>query len=409
MLAKARDLARTRAPQVSTAEGYLAVMSGFANGLYDKHLSFKPTLSISRPNWVGLIIARRGGRWIVADEDPWPGRARLKGATLASCDGRDADAVAKERLGGFRAEWSIDAQRGQAAPWLLIDERNPFILPLRRCTFSTDKGEQTIELEWQPVSRDTIIARLNKAAGIGSAGYGVRRVGAGWWVSMNALTANAPAVVEAARAVQSELRAAPFVVFDVRGNGGGASDIGNQLASILYGDDFLPATTQCPTTWRVSADNRARLESYPRLIGERLSPEARQALDTDIAAMRKAVADGQAFSRPLQPCRAAKPARHPHPRVYLLTDRVCFSSCLIVASMFRDLGALHIGEATDGNTHYQENRRFTLPSGLGTIGVQATVDVSLPRKVGPFVPDIAFDGDLTDTAAVEAWVQALAR
>jgi len=406
MLANAAAIARRRAPQVSTIEGYYAVMAGLSNGLYDKHLSYKPALSIARPGWVGVIIALRGGHWVVADEDPWPGRAPLKGAVLVSCDGRSADDIARERLGGFRAEWSIPAQRGLAAPWLLIDEHNPFLKPLQACTFASKDGPRDIALDWQPVSRDLIISRMNRAAGIGAAGYGVRRAGAGWWVSINELTDKAPAVIASARAVQAQLRAAPFIVFDVRGNGGGSSDIGDQLARIIYGANVIPPDSDCLESWRVSPENQALLDTYLAKLGDRLSPQARASITSEADAMRRASAAGQAFSRPLRQCRGAMPVIHARPRVYLLTDRVCFSSCLLVTRTFRALGAVQIGEATNANTYYQENRRVTLPSGLGNIGVQASVDLSLTAHVGPFLPEIPYPGDLTDTAAVQAWVLA---
>ncbi len=408
MLQAAYVLAKDRAPEVNTAEGYLAVMSGFSNTLDDKHLSFKSALNVARLNWVGLIMTLRNGRWIVADEDPWKGRLPLKGATLVSCDGRSADDVARERLGGFRADWSIPAQRTIAAPWLLIDESNPFFKPLKQCEFSTSTGTRNIDLDWDSVWRDGIISRINAARGTGAAGYGVKRFGSGWWISIQEFTAKAPEVIEAARAVHAELRSAPFVVFDVRGNGGGSSDLGDQLAAVLYGDSAVPPPDNCRSPWRVSPENQAHLESYPRLLGDRLSPEARSDIDQDIAAMRKARADGAAFSGPITICSHKKPQQHVAPRVYLLTDSVCFSSCLLVVERFRELGAVQVGSATNGNTNYEENRRVSLPSGLGTIGVQAKVELSHPSRVGPFEPDIPYDGDLGDTAALQAWIAAKA-
>lgn len=406
-LAEAHALARQRAPTVTTAGGYFAVMHGFSNMLEDKHLSFKPALSIARPEWVGLIMALRNGEWVVADEDNWPGRDPLVGATLESCDGIPVEQLARERLGGFRAEWSIQAQRGLAAPWLLVDEHNPFLEPLEECVFQTASGPRAIEMDWRPVSRDSIISRMTKAAGRGAAGYGVRRAGEGWWISIGEFTAKAPAVIERARSLQAELRASPFIIFDVRGNGGGASDLGDQLAQVLYGDDAIPADNGCPTVWRVSTDNLARLGSYPRLLGDRLSPSAKAMIASQIDAMRDAMAAGEPFSRPLRACgERPAPTVSQTPRVFILTDRVCFSSCLLVVQRFRELGAVQIGEATNGNTHYYENRREPLPSGLGTIGIQATVDLSEPARIGPFEADIAYPGDLTDTQAVEAWVLA---
>ncbi|HSI19364.1 MAG TPA: S41 family peptidase [Sphingomonas sp.] len=412
ILRTAHDLAQQRARQVTTYEGYLATMAGFSNALEDQHLSFKPVMQVARPNWVGLLLSLRHDKWIVTDEDPWPGRAPLKGAILTGCDGRSAEEVARERLGGFRAQWSIWAQRAMAAPWMLIDERNPFLHELKQCSFMTATGPRTIEMDWQPIARDAIAQRITKAAGIGAAGFDVRPVGKGWWIAMGELTRNAPAVVAAAKAHQAAIRTAPFVVFDLRGNGGGSSDLGTQIARVIYGDDVLreDAPADCPTAWRVSADNQALLESYPKILGDRLTPQANAEIQADIDAMRAAAAQGRAFSHPIGACRSTmtiKPPLHPR-RVFLLTDRRCFSSCLIVVQGFRALGATQIGEPTNGNTRYQENHPLPLPSGLGAFAVQSTVDLAQPPRVGPFSPHIRYDGDLTDTDAVQRWLVSIA-
>jgi hypothetical protein len=50
-------------------------------------------------------------------------------------------------------------------------------------------------------------------------------------------------------------------------------------------------------------------------------------------------------------------------RLILLTDNLCFSSCLVVTDDFRTLGAFHIGQTTDAATHFNEVREQYLPSG----------------------------------------------
>lgn len=412
-LASALSVGRARAGHVTTLEGYLAVMSGFDSGLGDRHVRTVPTINISRPDWVGLIIGLRGMRWLVVDEEPWSGRASLLGASLVGCDGRGADEIANERLGQFRGAQN-GAQKGLVAPWLLIDERNPFLMPLRQCTFDTGTKKVTIPMDWTPIMRDVIIARLLKAGGGGAAGYGVRRAGSGWWIAIQEFTGNAPAVVAEAREKEAEFPAAPFVVVDVRGNGGGASAIGDELARVLFGaqaQSLLADEDRCPEAWRVSPGNRARLESYPAMLGARLTAATNLKLQDDVTALRSAAAAGRAFSRPIacprvaaSPSLSAQPAVATTPRIFILTDRVCFSSCLIVVDHFRKLGAIQIGEATNADTHYQENRRELLPSGLAFFGVQEAVSVGEPLRVGPYVPRYEFSGDLTDTHTVEQWV-----
>jgi hypothetical protein len=409
-LASALAIARQRAAQVSTPSGYLATLAGFSNSFGDAHIRVAPQFLDASPTWVGLIRGYRNGSWVVVDEDLWRGRESLRGATLTSCDGRDIQDVAQERLGGFRAHWPIEAQRGTSAPWLLVDEHNPFVQPLKRCEFNFNGRVVTVDMDWTAIARDKLGSRLRQASGIGAAGWGVRPVGNGWWIALQELTANAPAVVAAAQAHQSQLRASSFVVLDLRGNGGGSSDYGSQLASVLYGsraDGFNNEQNACREAWRVSPDNQARLEAYPHLMGERLSAEENARIQDDIAAMKQAASTKQDFSRPTQ-CRlqpkVLPPPSGADPFVYVLTDRACFSSCLIVVRDFLKLGAILVGESTNGDTRYQENRDVLLPSGLAAVGTQAAVDPTSPPFIGPFVPQFSFEGDLRNTPSVEDWV-----
>jgi hypothetical protein len=49
-----------------------------------------------------------------------------------------------------------------------------------------------------------------------------------------------------------------------------------------------------------------------------------------------------------------------------------------------------------------------MPSGLSTFSTQQAISVEDPRQFGPFVPHVAFDGDLGENAAVEAWLMKIA-
>jgi hypothetical protein len=95
-------------------------------------------------------------------------------------------------------------------------------------------------------------------------------------------------------------------------------------------------------------------------------------------------------------------------RLILLTDNVCFSSCLMVTEEFRKLGALHVGETTDANTNYMEVREDKLPSGMSMFSTLQAVAPNRPTQMGPFTPARLFQGDIADTAALEKWIAQLA-
>jgi hypothetical protein len=129
---------------------------------------------------------------------------------------------------------------------------------------------------------------------------------------------------------------------------------------------------------------------------------------------RAAFAQGKAFSasidcpiEPPKPPAATQPPSLMKGRLILLTDNLCFSSCLSVTSDFRTLGAFHVGQTTDAATHYVDVREQYLPSG-NSFSTLESVDPGSAMEVGPFEPVSTYNGDIADTDALEKWVVAVA-
>ena len=225
----------------------------------------------------------------------------------------------------------------------------------------------------------------------------------------------APVVAEVA-AKAADLRQARFVVLDLRGNGGGSSLFGDQIAVSLLGSDYVasvigsPDDDDCDDIWRVSDGNLRQLQYYIDVMGPTHGPEFIKIVGKQLAGAKAAQAQGRSFSGPIH-C-ANKPqtpaaARAPSllkGRLVLITDNLCFSSCLAVTDHLRQLGALHIGQTTDSNTHYSEVREEPLPSGLSKFSTLQAVSPSSPLRFGPFIPALAYPGDIADTPALEHWV-----
>lgn len=126
--------------------------------------------------------------------------------------------------------------------------------------------------------------------------------------------------------------------------------------------------------------------------------------------MEQSLANGEPFWPNLPVCAVdqALPkvsARLPSDvKVVVITDRHCFSSCLVTVDLFRKLGALHVGEATDASSRYMEVRTILLPSGLRDFSTLQKVAVGLP-DFGPYTPDIPYPGDMADDEGIKAWLQ----
>ena len=418
-LRDARANVQRRLPLVKDYGGHAALLSGLANGFRDGHIMSNALLTPARRTWAGLLMTRSGGQWIVGAQDAAAGEPMLKGARLVACDGVDADRFALERIGTFYAHPDIEAAMARRAPLLLLDDGNPFVARAGRCRFVASGGA-TVEhgLRWRPVTQRNLEKLSGEAFTPAKAGMGVSAFAGGQWIALETLGNDATKVVDQVRARQAELRAAPMVVFDLRGNSGGNSDYAVEIARALVGDARAdaanrPAGDCTGAYWRASKANAENLRKFARSLPADRAPEWIAQAD----ALEAAVAKGRTFSPDLPACaRQDAVGSRPPPdrlppsamkgRLVLLTDRACFSSCLMAADLFRRLGALHVGEATDMSTRYMEITDIVLPSGLRTFSTLQKVALGT-GDFGPYAPAVVYPGPLADDDKVKAWVAAL--
>jgi hypothetical protein len=63
-----------------------------------------------------------------------------------------------------------------------------------------------------------------------------------------------------------------------------------------------------------------------------------------------------------------------------------------------------LGEATIGYSPFGEIDRHPLPSGRGALVIPSALFRTATATREPFIPDLAFDGNMADDAALQKWV-----
>lgn len=409
------DAALAMAKTASSFGGYRAALQRFAAAFDDPHLA---TQSWVQPDhyWPGFLVSSRRGGWKVAVAGPEGPKA---GAELVGCDGKYPDALAAAALAPFTHLWNVAAQRMRMSSSLLLDSGNPHRQMPQSCDFRNADGKvETHRLNWRRIGSADLAKQFDKLGPFVSQEVALRPFAGGWWIRLGSLGQAALPVMKEVEARQAELRAAPFIVVDLRGNDGGASFISDRIAEVIYGTGrvdaaVIPKGAAEPqqVIWRASPTTLKTAEAYAERAVRIGGPD--HPLARGMAAQRDAVKAALAAGKPLAGApavidvnaaarkrdRVGRP-----PRVILVTDRICFSSCLIAARLFRDLGAAHVGQETSANTHYSNAITRELPSGLSTFQSLQAVWTYVPRQLGPYPPAIPFQVDLADDKAVEAEV-----
>lgn len=353
------------------------------------------------------------------------------GARLLGCDGMTAARYAEATLGRMWGRWHLESQRREFGGMLFMDEGSRYIPQARRCRFEVGGRALELPLEWRAVDpkerralmKSVMPARTSRDFATRALDNGTR------WYSIPSFNPDPkssagkalPGMIAAMRSDRAALAAAPAIVLDLRGNGGGSSDWSRQIGEVLWGRAAFrklpPADVR--VDWRVSPANLESIkQGYAQQSGGAgFSPEMRSWFETVIKGLTAALERGDRLWRHPsdESVHAQVSAAGREPRVarlkgpvYLLTDSSCGSACLDAVDLWRALGAVHVGRTTSADTLYMDTRRYRLPEGI--------VGGSMPRKVyrgrprgsnEPVVPVHLFDGDIADTPALERWIATL--
>jgi hypothetical protein len=422
-------LALKRARDARTYGDYFFALREYVASFDDGHMGFGAygDTPNDKNAWPGFLTDydARGDMRVVsrADDAPLP-----LGAKLIGCDGHSADRVAAMTLGRMWGRWQLESQRRFWGKDLFADEGSRYIRRPSLCTFDVEGKRKSLTLNWKPIPTSDLFGRLRAISHGAPRTFESRTLGNGTrWFSFPSFDGDPqsaagkalPPIIAAMRDDRAALSAAPAIVFDLRGNGGGSSDWSRQIADILWGRgtvDRLPSNDTY-VEWRVSQANLDAIESsYARRRGgDGLSPDARTWYETVIAGLTAALKRGDALWRqPDEKAERAPAGAHTAPPppfrgvVYVLTDESCASACLDAVDLWRALGAVHVGRTTSADTLYMEVRSRKLPSGI--TGVDLPMKVYRNRARGsnePVAPVYSFAGDIADTAAVERWVVSL--
>jgi hypothetical protein len=412
------------AERAQSYEGYYFAIQYYMNGFQDGHLGALGDDRLAEPKlerrWPGFLL-RLAGDDLVVHAPRGTNSPVRPGSRLVECDGRPAAAMAEEVLRTYVGLWSVRGVRPRLAPYLLIDEGNPFVRLPGQCRFGLDGRETVVTLVWTPVSNQALAGWMREIDPVPTQGIGLRAFGdRRYWISLPSFaggdTATAAALLRLRDQVAANapaLQAAGLIVFDVRGNGGGNSQFGEDIAAALWGTPFIDAVRPRASAvdWRASAGNARFLRGVNlRRIEQQFGPEAAYVREYGafVAAMDAVVARGDAFLRQTpESATAATPPPNPvQARVVLLTDSHCFSACLDFADLLRAIpGAVHAGQETSADAVYIDNRAERLPSGEGFVGFSMKVYRGRPRGHNrSYLPAWPWEGSMSDTGALERWL-----
>lgn len=420
--AAAKETALARAAQADDYAGWWFTLYALAATARDAHVTLGELSPPARRRWAGLALERRGDDWfarrVTAGLEGIDTRVP-DGARMLACDGEPAEAAVRKRLDLFVTNWEDHGLTTGRVANLFVDRGNPFVPPVRRCTFEIDGKPAEVALRWTDVDAKALSAALAPFRRI----KGQReRVDLAWgedgaaWVTLGNLTdfAAHARLKDDVAAQRDRILAAPYLVFDLRGNGGGDSSLADALAKSLWGEDnFVPAPAGQPKRWRASPFVAETLQQTRDAVAASPNPNPNLIAMADalLPLLRDAIAAGQAMVDDPENRAAIDAAatgratpRHAAP-VFVLTDGGCGSSCILATYMLKRMGAIHAGEPTLKNTMYGEAWvQRPLPSQLAVAVLPVASMPYPPGHLGGDMPDLVWTGPGEDEAGLGAMI-----
>ena len=415
-----------RARVAKTFEGYFYAMQQYAASFDDGHLTFG--VFGNTPDevrkWPGFLTRYDGNgnqTVFVAESDS----GVPTGARFLSCDGIVAKALTNNRLGSRFGRWNLASQRDLYGAMAFLDVGDPYVKTPRRCRFSIQGRIINLALRWRPPQENLyeryVVGKPTRA----EIGWSILNNGTQWF-RMPSFDGNPNSsigqrlgeLISYMQAHSADIRAAPAIVFDLRGNGGGSSDWATRIAHALWGEGALLRRSEAPMTvsWRASEDNLASIRASfaERSTGGNLSPEAKSWYEDAIANLDRAIVAGNALwvAKPTYVDTETRakglPTYKVQAAVYVITDPKCMSACLDAVDLWTSMGAVPAGRETGADTTYMEVRMVKLPAGIGSFSLPMKVYSGRPRGSNqPVSPKYRYNGDMLDTASLQNWVTSL--
>ena len=416
LLNQAKAEALALSSQASGPQVHVAAIARFSTVLQDGHAGVFSSVERPARRWPGFSAVWRGDALKVYYSET---NNISKGDVVSQCDGQSTEALMRQRIFKFHGEVAQPGHWWNQGWRLLIDEGNPFLMPLKACEFVKANGETyTQVLNWsiRPKSVNKHLENADNGDELPiDLTWPNKKIA---WIAMPSFsvndkqTADYNKVFEKIEQQHSKLLNAKAVVLDLRHNQGGSSYWSSQIAKRLWGEKIveqkaadLSQNTQ--VWWRASKDNTDYVESLIELVKDQ----------SDVHEFIKVVHKGMTESlKSKAPFYVEMPDEKREQslnksltsnfktKVFVIVPPQCASACLDAIDVFKLFPNTRLfGAPSSADSMYMEVRLATLPSGLGKVIVPNKVYVNRSRGEGAYYkPDIAYNGiDWTTSLLLE--------
>ena len=416
-----------RAKLATTYSDYYFTLREYTNGFHDEHIIPNAQWNdrITAIRYPGFLTQYRHHHFYITNVKNTLQPKNYIGAELLSCGNESLHDRMINQVLAYWGNPNLSADWIHYAGFLMVAFPHMNDQP-KSCRVLYLGKVHEITLHWQPLVSQDVNQLIRTIPYPSTPPFSIRPfMTSGLWISVpffyfNHRPIHLNAMKTIIKKINQQQEASP-VVFDLRGNFGGNSSWGTRMLVALYGADTIRKLVRCPllktyTMWRVSPHNLHVLQNnYLPMLARNQGEKSQQymiyqriteAMQVAYQQQKKWLRNRIDLATATAQCDAIQlPKRH-FPKVYLVTDGRCSSSCLtFVSQALRLPHVIQVGMPTSAMTNYAE---------VATIGLSNQfTELHYPMKLTvnrgfasnqPFIPSWQYEGNINDTAGLQRWL-----
>lgn len=389
-------------------------MKYYINGFNNAHVSLRAYIQSPPEKYPGLLTTKVGEHHVVIYKDPsvaYLSNIKL-GSQLISINDIKIDDYFDKYIAPFYANDNSEYSRKVASVFVMIVNGNRYVPIQRTASFLVDEKEEKVDLKYTDLPEEAMAVAKSITQPDARHRFKVEMIGNGVWIRIPTfyLSKEESVFYTGMLSRLKELAKEDYIIFDLRGNRGGATKWARPIIRNLWGDDYLKSLGQnhdYNNGWikkvRVSKRNFFKFKKTANASEIKKFATALKNND-DFFEKKWKIYDEDInlySNKDSSPFRA---------KIFVLTDHFCRSTCWSFVNEIMEIPkVVHIGLPTSIQTTSSFADQLRSPDEQFDFFYPTEIRIYPNRNLGTeLVPSEIFQGNIRNEQEVIDWVTFLA-
>ncbi len=386
-------------------------MKYYINGFNQPHISIRGYIPLPMEKYPGLLSVKEGENHLVIYKHH--ALEYLKHVSVGDKithinDIKIADYY-KDYVLPFYANDYSELTLESASIYTLILDGNRFKPIARTVTVAHEDESIKVELKYTDLEGSALAAAKQVRQPNASDSFKVEMVSNGVWIRIPSFFPSRQEAVYYTgmlSTIKHDLAKEDYILFDMRGNRGGASKWSRPIIRNLWGDEFiksLGAKHDYNMKWqkkiRISRENFGEFKrTYSAAASKSYAESLKKGEDFFLKKW--------SIYRDKENLYTNNDSAPFNAKIYVLTDNFCRSTCWTFVNELKQMpNVVHLGEQTTIQSIYSFAKQVRSPSEHFDFFYPTQIRVKPEYKLGlPLVPSKIYDGNFRDEAKLIDWV-----